>query len=171
MIYNLFIWYLGACSCGECGYQDRDCAFYLDLLCKHPNGIKDPNYEANECATCPHFKIICGTICNYCPEPVVGQTATTTTSTSTTSVNRGSVFNKTKYLPLIQNLNESYLTRLMINQNTFQFVKVMICPNIMRKWSAKIGLTMKIYVTTLHVTVIQECHCCRILLIGWKHMA
>ena len=86
-------WHLGGvCTCGNCGYEDPDCAFYLSFLCKDSSGTKDPNFDANDCINCQQFYYLCGTTCNFCLETT---TKTTTTSTSTTSVNRG---NKLQYV-------------------------------------------------------------------------
>ena len=82
---------LGECKCGKCSYEDRQCGWILDRYCKDSSGVKDPDYEANECESCPVFKKICGITCNFCPALALGPTTTTSTTTTTTTVNRGNL--------------------------------------------------------------------------------
>ena len=67
-ILNIFRLYLGNCTCGKCGFEDPECAFYLGLLCKDKSGNKDPDFAANHCINCPEFKHLCGITCNHCGE-------------------------------------------------------------------------------------------------------
>ena len=65
---NIFWLFLGDCTCGKCGFEDPECAFYLGLLCKDKSGNKDPDFAANHCINCPEFKHLCGITCNHCGE-------------------------------------------------------------------------------------------------------
>jgi len=56
------------CSCGKCGYEDPECAFYLGLMCRDKEGNKDPNFAKNHCANCREFTKLCGITCNHCSE-------------------------------------------------------------------------------------------------------
>merc|ERR1711963_293302 len=54
------------CSCGKCGHEDPECAWYLGLLCRDKKGNKDPDFAKNHCVNCPEFNKLCGVTCNYC---------------------------------------------------------------------------------------------------------
>ena len=61
------IWcYSENCSCGKCGHEDPECAWYLGLLCRDKKGNKDPDFAKNHCVNCPEFNKLCGVTCNFC---------------------------------------------------------------------------------------------------------